>query len=43
MIDEPNIWSWRILEKLGMREFRPPDARPHLRYARLTRRKLVED
>lgn len=36
--DGPNIWSWRILEKLGMREFRPPDTRPHLRYARLTRR-----
>jgi [ribosomal protein S5]-alanine N-acetyltransferase len=43
MTDGPNIWSWWILEKLGMREFRPPDARPHLRYARLTRRKLVED
>lgn len=41
--DVPNVSSWRILEKLGMREFRPPSARPHLRYASLTRRERVAD
>jgi ribosomal-protein-alanine N-acetyltransferase len=41
--DAPNVWSWRILEKLGMREFRPLSARPHLRYASLTRRERVAD
>jgi RimJ/RimL family protein N-acetyltransferase len=27
----PSVWFWRILEKRGMREFRPPNARQHLR------------
>jgi RimJ/RimL family protein N-acetyltransferase len=34
--DVPNVSSWRVLEKLGMREFYPLNARPHLRYASLT-------
>jgi len=42
-LSKPNVWSWRILEKLGMREFHPPNARQYLRYARLTRRELVAD
>jgi RimJ/RimL family protein N-acetyltransferase len=37
--DVPNVSSWRVLERLGMREFRPPTARQHLRYARLTRQR----
>jgi RimJ/RimL family protein N-acetyltransferase len=32
--DVPNVSSWRVLEQLGMREFRPPTAQHHLRYAR---------
>lgn len=35
--DVPNVLSRRVLEQLGMRAFRPPNARQHLRYASLTR------
>jgi [ribosomal protein S5]-alanine N-acetyltransferase len=31
--DVPNVASWRVLEKLGMHEYRPAGAQPHLRYA----------
>jgi [ribosomal protein S5]-alanine N-acetyltransferase len=37
VIDRPNLTSWRVLEKLGMREYQPEIARSHLRYAIITR------
>ncbi|HEY6419372.1 MAG TPA: GNAT family N-acetyltransferase [Candidatus Binataceae bacterium] len=35
--DRANLASWRVLEKLKMREYRPAGAREHLRYAVITR------
>ena len=35
--DRPNLASWRVLEKLGMREYRPAGASKQLRYAVITR------
>jgi ribosomal-protein-alanine N-acetyltransferase len=35
--DVANVKSWRVLERLGMREYRPANADEHLRYAILTR------
>jgi [ribosomal protein S5]-alanine N-acetyltransferase len=35
--DKANLASWRVLEKLAMREYRPAGAREHLRYAVITR------
>jgi [ribosomal protein S5]-alanine N-acetyltransferase len=35
--DPPNVGSWRVLDKLGMREYRPAAASAHLRYAIISR------
>ncbi len=35
VIEAPNHASWRVLEKLGMVEFQPIQARAHLRYAKI--------
>src|SRR5580658_7005259 len=35
--DDANLASWRVLEKLAMREYLPAGAREHLRYAVITR------
>jgi [ribosomal protein S5]-alanine N-acetyltransferase len=35
--DAANVKSWRVLERLGMREYRPVNAEEHLRYAIVTR------
>jgi [ribosomal protein S5]-alanine N-acetyltransferase len=37
MTDVGNVASWRVLEQLGMREYRPGKAEKHLRYAIITR------
>jgi [ribosomal protein S5]-alanine N-acetyltransferase len=38
--DVPNVASWRVLERLAMREYRPPNAEPHLRYAVIDQKNL---
>jgi [ribosomal protein S5]-alanine N-acetyltransferase len=35
--DMANMKSWRVLERLGMREYRPLNAEKHLRYAIVAR------
>lgn len=35
--DASNHQSWRVLERLGMREYRPAKAEVHLRYATISR------
>jgi len=37
VIDVPNHASWRVLERVGMVEFRPPQARSCFRYAMASR------
>jgi [ribosomal protein S5]-alanine N-acetyltransferase len=40
--DTANHESWRVLERLGMREYRPAKSEPHLRYAVITRSDFVK-
>jgi [ribosomal protein S5]-alanine N-acetyltransferase len=39
--DAPNVGSWRVLEKLRMRECPPANADEHFRYASITHREFL--